>query len=297
MCDTWINQNTSNSTKDRNRTNDQIRGLRLLSSDVHHLTAATSSLRLLLALLQLLLALLRLLELSLVLLLMLRLLGWRVIGNNLCSAGFALCPAALTTPLAAPANVAATVTTGNAAYPLERTTSSTSRSGQCRLSPKKKKKKIRSLDCPKDAEAEVEETSPEALCGPQVMLLQLEYAAVPLVVPLAELVLAVGSLVAAPLLPSLQTAVLLPTSSGTAKVPGTSSSTTAPKPLAGAGVETTIAAVLPVATGHPAAKEHLVGRTVEAEHPPARARLQPTRPVRHPDALSTLEPVCIYVEA
>ncbi|MQM03079.1 hypothetical protein Taro_035852 [Colocasia esculenta] len=66
---TRINQNSRSPTKDGNHTDNQIRGLRLLSGDVHHPTASTSSLRLLL------LALLRLLELTLVLLLAQRRLG------------------------------------------------------------------------------------------------------------------------------------------------------------------------------------------------------------------------------
>ncbi|MQM05453.1 hypothetical protein Taro_038256 [Colocasia esculenta] len=71
-----------------------------------------------------------------------------------------------------------------------------------------------------------------------VLLPPLESIAVPLVVPLAEWALPVGSLVAAPLLPSMQTANLLLASqqtadlwlasTGTAKEPRTSSSTTAP---------------------------------------------------------------------
>ncbi|MQM21903.1 hypothetical protein Taro_054950 [Colocasia esculenta] len=56
----------------------------------------------------------------------------------------------------------------------------------------------------KTSEAEDEETSPEAPCGPRVLPLQLESAAIPLGVPLAEPVLPAGSAVAAPLLPSLR---------------------------------------------------------------------------------------------
>ncbi|MQM10116.1 hypothetical protein Taro_043005 [Colocasia esculenta] len=81
------------------------------------------------------------------------------------------------------------------------------------------------------------------------------------------------------------------------QVPRTSSNTTAPKPLAGARVETTTAAALPATTGRPAATEHQAARTAEAEHQLARARMQPTRLVWRPDAPSALEPVCVYVEA
>ncbi|MQL75177.1 hypothetical protein Taro_007543, partial [Colocasia esculenta] len=105
----------------------------------------------------LLLVLLRLLELPLVLLMMLCLLGWRVLESNSCPTGSALRPAALTAPLATPADVAAAVTAGNAAYLLERTASSTSRSGQHHLSPKKKKK-THSLDCPKNTVHSLEGT-------------------------------------------------------------------------------------------------------------------------------------------
>ncbi|MQL90644.1 hypothetical protein Taro_023250 [Colocasia esculenta] len=95
----------------------------------------------------------------------------------------------------------------------------------------------------KKLEAEDEETSPEAPCGPRVLPLQLESAVVPLGVPLAELVLPAGSVVANPLLQSLRTADLLPASAGTTSIegtvgtvgtagtvkdPGTSLSTTAP---------------------------------------------------------------------
>ncbi|MQM11186.1 hypothetical protein Taro_044089, partial [Colocasia esculenta] len=149
----------------------EIRGLRLLSGDVHHPTATTTLLRLLLALL-------RLLELSLVLLLTLCLLGWnlRCLLSVLSQCQLllllpqqqtlppivtllptmettcALLPATQTAPLAAPADVAAAETAGNAVCLLERTTSLASRSGQHHLSPKKKKK-THSFDCPKGAGA------------------------------------------------------------------------------------------------------------------------------------------------
>ncbi|MQM16503.1 hypothetical protein Taro_049461 [Colocasia esculenta] len=130
----------------------------------------------------------------------------------------------------------------------------------------------------------------------KVLPLQLESAVVPLVVPLVGPVLPAGSVVATPLLPSLQTADLLSASAGTVQVPGTSSSTTAPKCLAGAGVETTAAAALPTATGRPATTEHQAARTAEVDHQPACARLQPTRPVRCPNDPLALELACVYME-
>ncbi|MQL99726.1 hypothetical protein Taro_032456 [Colocasia esculenta] len=71
-------------------------------------------------------------------------------GNNPSPTGSALLPVAPTAPLAAaPTNVAAASTCTDA-FLHERTTSSTSKSGQHRLSPKKKKRK-HSLDCPMGA--------------------------------------------------------------------------------------------------------------------------------------------------
>ncbi|MQM20369.1 hypothetical protein Taro_053387, partial [Colocasia esculenta] len=145
---------------------------------------------------------------------------------------------------------------------------------------------LNSLPCPdhgrqKTSEAEDEETSPEAPCGHRVLSLQLESVAVLLVVPLAEQVLPVGSMVAAPLLPSLRTADLLPAS-------------------AGAGAETTDAAaavVLSVATERPAVMGLQAALTAGAEHQSTRARLQPTRPTRTPGDPPAHEPACECVEA
>ncbi|MQM03353.1 hypothetical protein Taro_036132 [Colocasia esculenta] len=78
------------------------------------------------------------------------------------------------------------------------------------------------------SEAEDEGTSPEVLYGPQVLLPLLESAVIPLVVPLAVWVLPAESLVAAPLLPSLQTADLLLASSSTTKTPCSDTTIMAP---------------------------------------------------------------------
>ncbi|MQL71351.1 hypothetical protein Taro_003671 [Colocasia esculenta] len=68
---------------------------------------------------------------------------------------------------------------------------------------------------------EDEERSPEVSCGPRVLPLQLESTAVPLGLPLTEPVLPAGSVVAAPLLPSLRTTDLLPASAGMDSTEGT----------------------------------------------------------------------------
>ncbi|MQL74429.1 hypothetical protein Taro_006790, partial [Colocasia esculenta] len=73
-------------------------------------------------------------------------------GNNPSPAGSALLLTAPTAPLAAAPTDVTAATACTDAYPHERTTSSTSKSGQHRLSPKKKKRK-RSLNYPKGAGA------------------------------------------------------------------------------------------------------------------------------------------------